>query len=122
MRRWVHCSPAFFAHSGASRMRPVWMSNAAPTPIMTLVVSWLRCSAMNRSCLGVLRPTQKRSGFNSSIVSASCPNSASVNGRNGWSVSPHNTNAWKLRQQPAFQLFCYTRRTAVEKVLIALLN
>ena len=40
MRRWAHCSPAFFAHSGASRKRPVWMSNAAPTPIMTFVSSW----------------------------------------------------------------------------------
>src|SRR2546429_7087416 len=44
-------------------MRPVCTSKAAPTPTITRVSRCGKYSAMKCSCFGVLRPTQKISGF-----------------------------------------------------------
>src|SRR5260370_17532442 len=85
--RCSHCKPAFFTQSGESCALPVWISKAAPTPTMSLVSSLGRYSAIKRSCLGVLRPTQKKSGPDVQTLDSNSPLSDLYRGRTrGWYV------------------------------------
>ena len=64
-------------------MRPTWKSNAAPTPIITLVSNFPMCAAIHFSCFGVLKPTQVISGESFSKMYCSSFSSSVFNGLNG---------------------------------------
>ncbi len=78
-----HSSPLRCIQRGAWGFRPERKSKAAPTPIITGASIRPRCAAIQRSCLGVLSPTQTMSGRALLISSTTARSSSSVRSRKG---------------------------------------
>jgi hypothetical protein len=77
-----HSSPTRWSHAGAWRFAPARKSKAAPTPSMTHG-SASRWAAIQRSCFGQPRPTNRMRTPEASIACRVLAASASVSGRKG---------------------------------------
>src|SRR5689334_18575036 len=80
-RRKAHSMPLLWMKRGACRTIPEQRSKAAPTPIRAFAESRSTCAAIQRSCLGVLRPTQTMFGAASLMMRTISSSSAWVSGR-----------------------------------------
>ena len=98
LRRHNHSSPKLRNNRGARRKIPLWYLNAAPTPTATGTFRRSRCSNIQRSCLGVPRPTHKISGLASAIMRMTARSSSSVRSRNGGEYWPTNRRPGKRTQ------------------------
>jgi len=69
-------------------MRPVWKSNAAPTPTNTGAFSSARCSAIQTVCLGQPSATQTTSGCVALMRATMAASSSGERARNGGAYVP----------------------------------
>ena len=97
-------------------MRPLWKSNAAPTPIISVASSFGKNSAMNFSCFGVLKPTHKMSGFAARTIPCNSFSSSGFNGRNGGVNVPAISSFGNFAFNFSASDFRHARRAAEEKV------
>lgn len=119
IRRKSHSKPCSRIHCGARFFVPELMSHAAPTPTSTGTLRTERYSCIQRSCFGVLSPTQTTSGAARLMVSTISPLSSGVSVRAGGEYAPTIEIPGKCRRRDCDKPIANFRRSAVEKMAVA---